>query len=245
MKLQVHIDGLRTGAVNMSTDARLLEEHQSGDDPILRIYRWHPAAVSYGYHQSESDFDQAQIAHEGWELVRRPTGGRAILHAEELTYAVIGTSPSILFGGSLHETYMKINQALVGFLERQGLAPDISIGESLTEARGAVCFQSAGQHEITLGERKIIGSAQRRRGDVFLQHGSILVGPAHVDLLKVLPKVENTTGRRDTLLSATTDLNRELGCKADTTIYEHWSQDLVTSFAEAFDLEVSDLGPSS
>lgn len=245
MKLQVHIDGLRSGAVNMSTDTRLLEEHQPGDDPILRIYRWHPAAVSYGHHQSESDFAQEIIAQEGWGLVRRPTGGRAILHAEELTYAVIGTSPSDLFGGSLHDTYMKINQALISFLEKLGLAPDISSGESLTEARGAVCFQSAGQHEITVSGRKIIGSAQRRRGEVFLQHGSILVGSDHVDLLKVLPKVENTSGRRDALLSATTDLNRELGCHADTTNYEHWSQDLVMSFAEAFDLEVSDLGPSS
>jgi len=228
----------------MSTDARLLEEHQPSDDPVLRIYRWQPAAVSYGYHQSESDFDVPMIERQGWGLVRRPTGGRAILHAEELTYSVIGTSPSALFGATLHETYMRINQALVGFLERQGLQPDISGGESLAEARGAVCFQTAGQHEITVGERKIIGSAQRRRGDVFLQHGSILVGSAHVDLLSVLPKVENSPGRRKALLDATTNLTGELDCSGDEQDYDRWSQDLVSSFAQAFDLTVTRLEPT-
>jgi len=229
----------------MSTDARLLEEHRRGDDPILRIYRWQPAAVSYGYHQSESDFDRRIIDERGWDLVRRPTGGRAILHAEELTYAVVGSSPSTLFGTTLHATYMRINEALLRFLVNLDLAPDISGGESLTEARGAVCFQSAGQHEITVGGRKIIGSAQRRRGDVFLQHGSILVGPAHADLVDVLQRGDHDRARREALLDATTDLTRESKGTGDQRDFEGWTRTLIDAFAGALDLEPVDLGPTS
>ena len=175
MILRVMNDGPRPGTVNMVTDARLLAEHCPGDDPILRLYRWSPWAVTYGYHQAPDTFDVAAAADRGWDVVRRPTGGRAILHAQELTYAVVGTSPCALFGDTLHQTYTTINRALMKFLRELGLSPDVSDGESLEEARGAVCFQTAGRHEVTVGGRKIIGSAQRRSGEVFLQHGSILL----------------------------------------------------------------------
>jgi len=121
-----------------------------------------------------SDFDETAIRAAGYDLVRRPTGGRAILHADELTYAVIGSSPGPVFGATLHETYMKINRALLAFLADLGVVADISTGESREEARGLVCFRSAGRHEVSVAGRKIIGSAQRRTGGNFLQHGSIL-----------------------------------------------------------------------
>ena len=237
MILRVMNDGPLPGAVNMETDARLLAEHAPGDDPILRVYRWSPWSVTRGYHQSADGFDAAAAAARGWDVVRRPTGGRAILHAQELTYAVVGTSPSTLFGGTLHDTYMTINRALVKFLRDLGLQPDISDGESLEEARGAVCFQTAGRHEITVGGRKIVGSAQRRRGEVFLQHGSILAGPAHADLLEVLPEAENKPGRREALLEATTDLGRELGRTLDDEGLDDAADRLIAAFAEAFFLE--------
>ena len=237
MMLRVRNDGPRPGAVNMETDSRLLDDHRAGDDPILRVYRWSPWSVTHGYHQSPDDFDADTARSRGWDVVRRPTGGRAILHAVELTYAVVGTSPSELFGTSLHETYMAINRALVAFLRDLGLAPDISEGESLEDARGAVCFQTAGKHEITVGGRKIIGSAQRRRGDVFLQHGSILAGPAHLDLLDVLPGIENSEGRRERLAADTTDLGRELGRSLHDEDLDAMGDRLVASFAEVFGLE--------
>jgi len=237
MILRVMNDGPLPGAVNMETDARLLAEHAPGDDPILRVYRWSPWSVTHGYHQSPADFDADAAASRGWDVVRRPTGGRAILHAQELTYAVVGASPSALFGDTLHDTYMTINRALVKFLRDLGLDPDISEGESLEAARGAVCFQTAGRHEVTVGGRKIIGSAQRRRGEAFLQHGSILVGPAHADLLEVLPEAENTPGRRETLISATTDLDRELGRTLNDEDLDEAADRLIAAFAEAFFLE--------
>lgn len=210
-RLTVIRDGARTGADNMAADADLLARRAPGDAPVLRLYRWSPPAVSYGYHQDPGSFDRDEIARRGWGLVRRPTGGRAILHAQELTYAVVGGSPSASFGDDLHAVYSAINGALTEFLRRLGLSPDISQGESLAAARGAVCFQTAGRHEVTVGGRKLVGSAQRRHPDRFLQHGSILTGPAHVDLLDCLPGEDRSPARRAALLAATTNLGELLG----------------------------------
>jgi len=210
-RLLVIRDGARPGAENMAADADLLARRAPGDPPVLRLYRWSPPAVSYGYHQALEDFDRAVIDGRGWGLVRRPTGGRAILHAQELTYAIVGDAPSARFGADLHAAYTAINGALTEFLRRLGLTPDISQGESLAAARGAVCFQSAGRHEVTVGGRKLIGSAQRRHPDRFLQHGSILTGPAHVDLLDCLRGEDNGPARRAALLAATTNLGELLG----------------------------------
>lgn len=214
--LRIILDGARDGAANMARDAALLEEHRPGDQPVLRLYRWRPYAVSYGYHQSPDDFDAAAIAAAGHGLVRRPTGGRAILHAEELTYAVVGTSPSPLFGDTLHGTYMRINEALLLFLADLGLPAEVSGGESRADARGLACFKSAGRHEINVRGRKLVGSAQRRRGDVFLQHGSILAGPAHLDLPRFLrPRAGAAVPDRAQLALVTTDLGRLLGTPLD------------------------------
>lgn len=243
--LRVHVDGPRPGAVNMSVDARLLAERRPGDDPVLRLYRWSPWCVSHGHHQSPDDFDRDALAARGWDLAARPTGGRAILHAQELTYSVAGDAEGDLFGSTLHGAYMRINEALTAFLRGLGLEPDISEGESLAEARGVVCFQTAGRHEITVGGRKIIGSAQRRTRTSFLQHGSILAGPAHVDLLEVLPGIENTPGRRDDLLSATTDLARETGVDVDALDLDECGHRLADAFAEVLALEPERVGPVS
>jgi lipoate-protein ligase A len=216
----------------MARDAELLERHRAGDDPVLRIYRWDPPAVTIGYNQDPGDFDAAAVAAAGFGLVRRPTGGRAILHAEELTYAVIGTSPGPLFGASLHETYMKINEALLDFLSGLGIAADISTGESREEMRGLVCFKSAGRHEVSVAGRKVIGSAQRRRGDVFLQHGSILAGPAHLRLLDFLPGPAD----RAALARATTDLGALLGRPVPPADLDRLAGPLAASFARVLDL---------
>jgi len=236
-RLRIRIDPPRTGRENMALDAAMLDRRRSGDDPVLRIYRWRPAAVSAGYHQPESDFDLTAIADRGWDWVRRPTGGRAILHAEELTYAVAGDSPSTLFGEGLHDVYDRINRVLAAFLAGLGLHPDISDGESLAEARGAVCFRSAGRHELTVAGRKIVGSAQRRHDGKFLQHGSILTGPAHADLLQALIPERLPAGGRETLLMQTTHLSEQLGTTPDALDHDALAEALAEAFAAGFDLE--------
>ena len=238
MRLRVIRDGDRSGAGNMAADTRLLEAWRPGDDPVLRLYRWSPPAVSYGYHQQETDFDTAAIAELGYGLVRRPTGGRAILHSDELTYAVIGGSRGTVFGDTLHTAYTSINDALLLFLRKLGLSPDVSGGESLAQARSAVCFQSAGRHEITVAGRKLVGSAQRRLAAAFLQHGSILTGVGHADLLACLQGDRGGALARARLLEATTHLGQLLErtlTESDMTALE---DALIDAFTETYRCEI-------
>jgi lipoyl(octanoyl) transferase len=237
MKLMIINDGPASGAVNMQTDLDLLESHKPGDNPILRIYSWSPFSVSYGYHQKTANFNQTEIESNGYGFVRRATGGRAILHAEELTYAIVGTSPSELFGNNLHDTYMLINQALILFLQKLELQPDISIGETLSEARASICFKSAGKHEITVDSKKIIGSAQRRKNGVFLQHGSILCGSAHAKLSRLLNDDAPGKLHEDEIKKITTNLYELSGVdyKQD---YKQLSELLINSFSVTLGLNI-------
>jgi len=234
--LRVLIEGAASGTANMERDASLLAEHTPDADPVLRLYRWEPAAVTIGYNQDFSAFDQARIEAAGYDLVRRPTGGRAILHADELTYAVIGTSPGPVFGASLHETYMKINQALVAFLSDLGLAAEISTGESHEDARQLVCFRSAGRHEISVGGKKIIGSAQRRTGGVFLQHGSILAGHRHLDLPTFFR--QEARGDLGDLAAVTTDLGQLLGAALTPADLDALAGRLANAFSRTLELDI-------
>ena len=238
--LRVYFDGALPGAVNMQRDCDFLAAHQPGDDPILRLYRWKPAAVTIGYNQDFDHFNQQAIADGGYALVKRPTGGRAIFHADELTYSVTGTSPGLLFGNSLHESYMKINEALVLFLERLGLSVEVSGGESREDMRSLVCFKSAGRHEIRVRGRKIVGSAQRRTRGVFLQHGSILTGKRHVQLPQFLLPQQAGTGMTEEELDAlTTDLGQELNKTFEEDDLRDLEQELAVCFSEVFQLEIN------
>jgi len=241
--LRVIVDGPLPGAINMQKDEDLLKVHRPGDAPILRFYRWAPPAVSFGYHQNANDFDQITISQHGYGLVRRPTGGRAILHADELTYAVVGSSPSDLFGFTLHEAYMTINRSLLMFLGQLGIQADISAGESREAMRDLVCFQSAGQHEISVGGKKLIGSAQRRTRGVFLQHGSILTGPGHADLVFFLKEESSQLSKREELLSATTHLGSLLNQEIGEADFHTFAQLLTTAFCNSLGLEADREAP--
>lgn len=235
--LHVILDGPRTGAVNMQRDAEMLARWRPGQPPVLRLYRWRPPAVSYGFHQRREDFDLPAIDRLGFDLVQRPTGGRAILHADELTYSVVGPSPSPLFGDNLHTCYMRLNEPLVAFLRELGHEAEVSAGEDRSEQRQAVCFKSAGQHEIRIGGRKIIGSAQRRREGAFLQHGSILTGPRHADLLECLVPARRGGLDRERLLAVTCDLGQLRGQPLTASELDELAGRLAAAFARALELE--------
>ncbi len=239
--LRVFLDGVHDGVWNMARDTELLQTHQPGDDPLLRIYLWDPPCVTIGFNQDTGAFSAEAVRAAGYDLVRRPTGGRAILHAQELTYAVVGTSPGPLFGHSLHDAYMTINRALLAFLSQLGIAADVSAGESRDAARGLVCFHSAGRHEIRVAGRKIIGSAQRRMRGVFLQHGSILTGDGHRRLVRFLDL--DPEARRQELAhleAGTTDLGELLGRPLGTGDLLELAKQLADTFAAAFDLRAVD-----
>lgn len=238
-RLRIRRDGAACGSVNMARDAALLAGHRPGDDPVLRLYRWDPPAVTIGYNQDLRAFDAKALRAAGYDLVRRPTGGRAILHADELTYAVVGSSPGPLFGRSLHDSYLSINRALTAFLADLGLQAEVLAGESLAQARGVSCFRSAGRHEIRVGGRKIIGSAQRRQRGVFLQHGSILTGPGHRDLPRFLKGSDHgaTGGEVQPQPEVTTDLSQALCAALDGPALEALADRLAAACCRVWGLE--------
>ena len=163
------------GKLQMAIDAWLLKQHQSGHPPALRFYTWFPYAISLGYHQRKYPQEWQNLTWEGQQidLVRRPTGGRAVLHHGDLTYSVVSSG----FSSSRIEAYKKICEFLI--LGWKDLGVELHYG---TAGRGYInnpnCFGTAtGADLVTVDGSKLIGSAQLRRGDVILQHGSMRLQP--------------------------------------------------------------------
>jgi lipoate-protein ligase A len=162
------------GATNMATDeALLLRAHRTGDT-VFRVYGWSHPTVSLGRHQparGRYDLERAQAL--GIRFVRRPTGGRAILHHREITYAVAGPVQAF---GSLRESYRAINRLLLEALRTVGVeAREAQVSVRAPVPSTAPCFEEPVPGEVVAGGRKLVGSAQVRDGDAFLQHGSILI----------------------------------------------------------------------
>ena len=173
MDWDLRVDDSASGAVNMARDVRLAEAVARGElRPTLRLYGWLPPAVSIGHHQNpEGACDPAACAAAGWDVVRRPTGGRAVLHAaDEVTYAV--ALPLALAPGGVLESYAWIAQGLVAAYRLLGVPAELAAGRHLAERSGA-CFDAPASAELVVRGRKITGSAQVRRSGYLLQHGSL------------------------------------------------------------------------
>ncbi len=168
-------DEPRSGSANMAVDEALAEAVAAGDSlPTLRFYRWQPAAVSLGRHQPVADVDGARLAERGYELVRRTTGGRAILHTDELTYSVTAPLDDPRMAGGVMDAYLLMSNGLLTGLEGVGLAAQKAAGDVRAGPDvSAVCFEVPSAYEITAGGRKLMGSAQSRRKGYVLQHGSL------------------------------------------------------------------------
>lgn len=170
------------GATNMAIDEAILESYLAAAGPVpptLRLYGWSPPALSLGARQPAGGaHDPAFLGAHRIDLVRRPTGGRAVLHEHERTYAVIGTLRGGPFGGGVTATYERIATALAGALRLLGVVCD-EASRSVARDPGPlgppICFDTPTAHEARVGGRKLIGSAQLRRRGAFLQHGSILL----------------------------------------------------------------------
>lgn len=161
------------GADNMALDEALLEAVGDGrSPPTVRLYAWEPPCVSLGYAQPAADVDHDRLRRAGWELVRRPTGGKAILHTDELTYSVIGPADHPLLAGGVLSSYRRLSAGLQLALRNFGLRPEMQAAPA-ANGRNPICFQDPGAYELTVGGLKLIGSAQLRRGRAVLQHGSL------------------------------------------------------------------------
>ncbi len=199
-----------SGRFNMELDI-FLSNICNNDEAFFRLYRWEPYAISLGANQKEDEIDIARCKTDSIDLVKRPTGGRAILHAEELTYSLI---LPLSFGLSAREIYNKVSVTLSAALanydstlssvELENLQPNFK--QLLNNPSGALCFASAAKSEVKLKGKKLIGSAQRKMSNVILQHGSILVGKKHTELPNYLLDKTNIDELKNELSIKTTEI---------------------------------------
>jgi lipoate-protein ligase A len=161
--------------------------------PTLRLYTWDPPTVSVGYAQAlGGEVDLEACRRLGFGVVRRMTGGRAVLHQHELTYAI--AFPEGLLGpGGIQEDYRRISQGLIAGLRRLGVAADLSRGSVGRGAVSGVCFLSSSRFELSVAGRKLVGSAQRRLRGAVLQHGSLLLDLDRVAWEATLPALRHPT----------------------------------------------------
>lgn len=175
--------GANNGAHNMAVDEELLARAQAGEAvPVLRFYTWDPPAVSLGRFQERDAAVNADACRKfGFDIVRRITGGRAVLHKQELTYSVISRTDNPLFPPDVLGTYKVIAAALVAGLRNLAIPAEVATRAGRyaqlvqRTSKAPACFSSPSWYEIVVSGRKIIGSAQRRVPGAILQHGSILI----------------------------------------------------------------------
>jgi lipoate-protein ligase A len=224
----------------MAVDEAILEASVRGDAPAtLRLYAWEPPCLSLGYAQDSGDADLPRLSGHGWQLVRRPTGGKAILHTDELTYSVAGPAHDPhLFGGVL-ESYRRLSQALLlalSFLGASAAASPQANPPPGSDPKGPVCFEVPSNYEITANGKKLIGSAQSRRLGGVLQHGSL---PLHGDLSRITQVLvfQDETARQqaaERLLRRAITLEQVLG------VAQNWqtaAQAFLRGFEQALNLE--------
>jgi lipoyl(octanoyl) transferase len=221
------------GALNMALDEALLDGRLAGTaPPTLRFFGWRPATISLGYGQPlDHRIDAAAAAALGIGLVRRPTGGSAILHegpALELTYSVAARAGDFEGAHDLLETYRWIGAALAAGIRRLGAPVEmVPVQPSDPTAMPTFCFARTGSYELEVAGLKVVGSAQRRRGDGFLQHGAVMLGSAPDRLRRVFPAEPDP-------LAGMTTLERVLGRRPG---FEETVGALAEGFREAHGLE--------
>ena len=196
------LDRCRDAAGQMVADLALLDATTADGTPRLRLYRWRPPALSLGRFQPEADIDVNACARLGVETVRRPTGGRALLHGGDLTYAV-----ALPARGSVEATYTYLAAGLCAGLARLGVRAQIARHDG---PAGAVCMATQQGADLRVGDRKVCGSAQVKRGAGVLQHGSILLERLAFDETDLVVGDHH----RDALRAATVTL-AELGAPHD------------------------------
>lgn len=168
---------------NMAMDEALLDWHSEGlIPPVIRFYEWNPATLSIGYFQSvEKEIDMEAVKRLGLGFVRRPTGGRGVLHEHELTYSVIVKESYPSMPATVTEAYRVISEGLLLGFQHLGLDAYFSVPnteeqkENLKKPKSAVCFDTPSWYELVVEGKKVAGSAQTRQKGVILQHGAILL----------------------------------------------------------------------
>lgn len=236
MKWNLIRNGANSGKYNMEFDM-LLADSCKEDEAFLRIYRWNPFCISLGANQSISEIDKTAVEKDGIDVVSRPTGGQAILHAEELTYSVVVPTKIQL---SPKELYKKISAAIIrglGFYDMRLTEVSLETEQpKFSEIRksfnGQLCFASTAKNEITYRGKKLVGSAQRKMNTSLLQHGSILVDKFHRQLpLYLVSKNVTPHLLHDSTIEIQTILQQEVN-------YQKLADMIVLGFEEEFKIDI-------
>jgi len=215
----------------MATDESILRHVASGaSPPTLRLYAWSPACLSLGYAQPFANVDIQRLNTHGWEVVRRATGGRAILHTDELTYSVIAPNDEPRVAGTVLESYNRLAQALLLAVKYLDVPVEVKEGKTNEDSiDNPVCFEIPSTYEITVDGKKLIGSAQARKKEGVLQHGSL---PLTGDLARICQALvfESEAARNEAskrLLERATTVEGALGREIS---WEEASQSFVRAF---------------
>ncbi|MEK7741570.1 MAG: biotin/lipoate A/B protein ligase family protein [Nitrospirota bacterium] len=235
--------GPGSASYNMALDEAIAISVRKGSSaPALRLYSWDRPSATLGCFQKISDIDTEYCRDASIPVVRRPTGGRAILHNKELTYSFSVKTDNDLFSKGIFDSYKKISAAFYLALSKIGLLPELKLIRETRHlslithhSKSPLCFQSASYGEITINGKKVIGSAQKRWTDGLLQQGSI---PYHIDepeVLKIfrLHSIRDIKGSMAGLMEAVPDLSDE-----------KFRNIVKISFEEAFNIEFISALPS-
>jgi len=217
------------GFENMAIDEALLDLHILDDTlPILRIYKWIKPTLSIGRNQKQDEINFEKCKELGIDFVRRPTGGKAVLHDGEITYSFVA-SKKYGFSEKILESYMQISKALVSGLKDLNENLDLSLGKIKTKEymKNSLCFAASTIADINYLGLKIVGSAQLRRELSLLQHGSILINQ---DFSK-LPIILNGCNRK----SSQVNLVDILGYIPE---YENTKNCIIKGFETTFDVKL-------
>jgi lipoate-protein ligase A len=229
----------------MAIDEAILQALAAGHgQPTLRFFQWEPPCLSLGYNQHWREVDEAACRRLGYTWTRRPTGGKAILHTDEVTYSLIIPQDDPRIQGGIVESYRILSFGLLRGLEKLGVqATQASKEEVLTSFQagrgGPVCFDTPSRYEITWQGKKLIGSAQLRRKKIVLQHGTL---PLYGNLNRILEALafsdEERAVQADLLPQRATTLAQVLGRELS---YEQVVAALIEGFAEQLNLTLSKL----
>lgn len=172
LRWRLHLDGAASGSWNMALDHALAETLEPGTGEV-RFYAWDPHTISFGRNEpARGLYDVVAAEREGLAFVRRPTGGRAVLHAHEVTYSVVMPMRT---PGIARAAYRRINEGLVEGLRASGVPAEVSEGGVAAAPDAGPCFQLPAPGEVVASGRKLVGSAQARVGRALLQHGSVIL----------------------------------------------------------------------
>lgn len=212
--------GYNSPAFNMALDELMLEWLSKGEiGPTIRFYGWSPAGISIGrFQDAGKKIDFGQAAAYGAETVRRQTGGRAVLHDQELTYSVAVPETHPAMPRSVKEAYLVISKGLLEGFRELGIEAEFAIPEtSMEKTDSAVCFDKSSWYELLVDGKKAAGSAQMRRKGIILQHGSI---PIEIDSVKLFnlfsyPSLEIKQRARDAFKDKAISINAATGNSFD------------------------------